>query len=133
MYSILAYATFIFYLYSFFFYSPVESLCCEPKYRANIIHHFIFVFYLHYFYHFSCRKDQFTVLSLKFLIGIRARECMRDRQRLCTLRKTTLLLAHCPFDSPNSTRICEKHCKHLRQQNKYKHCRNSVRKTFAAS
>ena len=39
----------------------------------------------------------------------------------------------CPFDSPNSTRICEKHCKHLRQQNKYKHCWNSVQKTFAAS
>ena len=35
--------------------------------RANImIHHFIFVFFLYFFYHSSCRKDQFTVLSLKF-------------------------------------------------------------------
>ena len=54
--------------------------------------------------------------------GIRARESVRDRQRLCTLRKTT------PFDSPNSIRIREKHWKHLRQQNKYKNCWNSVRK-----
>ena len=42
MYSNLAYVTFIFYLYSFFFHSPasgaqtVEGLCCKPKYRANI-------------------------------------------------------------------------------------------------
>ena len=35
--------------------------------RANImIHHFIFVFFLYFFYHSFCRKDQFTVLSLKF-------------------------------------------------------------------
>ena len=35
--------------------------------RANImIHHFIFVFFLYFFYHSSCRKDQFIVLSLKF-------------------------------------------------------------------
>ena len=39
---------------------------CEPKYRANIIHQFIFVFFIYFFYHFSCRKVQFTVLSLKF-------------------------------------------------------------------
>ena len=32
------------------------------------------------------------------------RESVRDRQWLCTLRKTSLLLAHCPFDSPNATR-----------------------------
>ena len=30
------------------------------------INHFIFVFFLYFFYHSSCRKDQFTVLSLKF-------------------------------------------------------------------
>ena len=32
----------ILYLYSFFvlFYPPVESLCCRPKYWANIIHRF---------------------------------------------------------------------------------------------
>ena len=33
----------------------------------DIIHHFIFVFFIYFFYHFSCRKDQFTVLSLKFV------------------------------------------------------------------
>ena len=36
------------------------------KYRANIIHHFIFVFCLYFSYHSSCRKDQFTALILKF-------------------------------------------------------------------
>ena len=36
------------------------------KYRANIIHHFIFVFFLYFSYHSSCRKDQFTALILKF-------------------------------------------------------------------
>ena len=30
------------------------------------IHRFIFVFFLYFFYHFSCRKDQFTFLNLKF-------------------------------------------------------------------
>ena len=44
----------------------VEGLCCKPKYRADIIHHFILVCCLHFFYLFSCRKDQFTVLILKF-------------------------------------------------------------------
>ena len=70
-YSSLAYVTFIFYLYSFSFYSPVEGLYCKPKYRANIIHYFImfiFVFFLSFFffYHSSCRNDQFTVLNMKF-------------------------------------------------------------------
>ena len=37
-----------------------------PKYRANIIHHFISVFFLYFSYHSSCRKDQFTALILKF-------------------------------------------------------------------
>ena len=45
MYSNLAYVTFIFYLYSLFFYSPVEVLCCKPKHWANIMHYFIFVFF----------------------------------------------------------------------------------------
>ena len=50
-----------------FFYSPRSGLCCKPKYRANIIHHFIFVFFLYFFYHSSCRKkDQFPVSSFKF-------------------------------------------------------------------
>ena len=50
-------------------WSAWEGLCCKPKYRANIIHHFIFVLFLYFFYHSSCRKDQFTVLSLKFGIS----------------------------------------------------------------
>ena len=66
MYLNFAYVTFIFYLYSFSFTALVEDLCCKPKYRANIIHHFIFVFFLYIFYHSSCCKDQFTVLNLKF-------------------------------------------------------------------
>ena len=37
----------------------------RPRKRV-CIHHFIFVFFLHFFYNSSCRKDQFTVLSLKF-------------------------------------------------------------------
>ena len=46
----------------FSFIAPVEGLCCKPKYWANIIHHYIFVFFLYFFNHsFSgCRKDQFT-------------------------------------------------------------------------
>ena len=47
--------------------APMEGLCYKPKYRANIIHHFIFVFFLYFFYHSSCRKDQFTVLEKKGL------------------------------------------------------------------
>lgn len=39
--------------------APVEALWCKPKCRVNTIHHF-------FFYHFSSRKDQFTVLILKF-------------------------------------------------------------------
>ena len=46
--------------------APVEGLCCKPKYRANIIHYFISVFFLNVFHHSSCRKDQFTILVLKF-------------------------------------------------------------------
>ena len=46
--------------------APVEGLCCKPKYRANIIHHLIFVFFIYFFHHSSCCKDQFTVLILKF-------------------------------------------------------------------
>ena len=55
-------------LFAAFFAFKIEGLCCKPKSRANIIHHFIFVsfFFLYFFYHSSCRNDQFTVLSLKF-------------------------------------------------------------------
>ena len=31
-----------------------------------IIHQLIFVFFIYFFYHSSCRKDQFTVSNLKF-------------------------------------------------------------------
>ena len=41
-----------------------EYFTFAELYRANIIHHFIFV--LFFFYHSSCRKDQFTILILKF-------------------------------------------------------------------
>ena len=43
----------------------------KPKYRASIVHHFVFVyfFYFYFFYHSSCRKDYFTVLILKFGTG----------------------------------------------------------------
>ena len=34
---------------------------------GKYIYHFIFVFFLYFFYHSSCRKDQFTV-SFKFKI-----------------------------------------------------------------
>ena len=66
LYSNLTYVTFIFYLHSFSFIAPVEGLCCKLKYRANIIHHFIFVFFIYFFYHSSCRKDQFNVLNSRF-------------------------------------------------------------------
>ena len=42
MYSNLTYVTFIFYLYSFFFYSLRSRFVLQTEiYRANIIHHFI--------------------------------------------------------------------------------------------
>ena len=34
--------------------------------QAWIFYYFIFVLFLYFFYHSFCRKDQFTVLSLKF-------------------------------------------------------------------
>ena len=66
LYSNLTYVTFIFYLHSSSFIAPVEGLCCKLKYRANIIHHFIFVFFIYFFYHSSCRKDQFNDLNSRF-------------------------------------------------------------------
>ena len=54
-------------VFHFSFIAPVEDLCYKLKYQANIIHHFIFVLFRYFFYHSSCRKDQFTVLSLKLL------------------------------------------------------------------
>ena len=50
----------------FSFIAPVGGLCCKPKYSAdNSPLYFCFCF-LYFFYHSSCRKDQFTVFSLKF-------------------------------------------------------------------
>ena len=49
----------------FSFIALVEGLLCKPTYRANIIHHFIFVVFIYIFNHSSYRKNQFTVLSLK--------------------------------------------------------------------
>ena len=56
-----------------------EPLRVDPVYRTkekihtlfrtkdmDIIHHFIFAFSLYFFYHSSCRKNQLTVLILKF-------------------------------------------------------------------
>ena len=54
-------------VFRFSFMAPVEGLCCKLKYRANIIHRYIFVFFLYFFYHSSCRKDQFNVLKNKNL------------------------------------------------------------------
>ena len=54
-------------VFHFSFIAPVEDLCCKPKYQANIIHHFSFVLFRYFFSLSSCRKDQFTVLSLKLL------------------------------------------------------------------
>ena len=36
------------YIYGILQGGPVEDLCCKPKYWANIIHHFIFVFFLYF-------------------------------------------------------------------------------------
>ena len=58
MYSNLVYVTFLFYLYSLFFYSP------RWRFVLQTTLFFVLLFYL--FYLSSCRKDQFTVLSLKF-------------------------------------------------------------------
>ena len=41
-------------------YSPLF-----PKER-HVIQHFIFIFFIYFLYHSSCRKDQFTLLNLKF-------------------------------------------------------------------
>ena len=56
----------------------------QTETRPNIFHHFIFVFFISFSYHSSCRKDHFTVLSIKF--GANSSNCVlvslfRDRQR----------------------------------------------------
>ena len=55
-------------IFHFSFISPVEGLCCKPKYRANIIHHFILFSFFIFFYHSSCRKDKFTALIFYNLV-----------------------------------------------------------------
>ena len=42
-----------------------KRLGCKPKSPANIIHYYIFVFFIYFFYHSSCRKDQFYCFKLK--------------------------------------------------------------------
>ena len=42
------------------------SLDSNIKHDITRIHHFIFVFFLYLFYHSSCSKDQFPVLSFNF-------------------------------------------------------------------
>ena len=37
------------FVFIFLLQPPVEGMCCKPKYRANIIHHFIFVFFRNFF------------------------------------------------------------------------------------
>ena len=46
----------------------IEKIKKENKNKVvnYIIHNCIFVFFIYFFYHSSCRKDQFTVLNLKF-------------------------------------------------------------------
>ena len=51
-----------------FFIAPVEGLCCKPKYRANMIYHFICVLFPYFFHHSSYRKDQFIVLILNLVL-----------------------------------------------------------------
>ena len=48
LYSNRAYATFTFICIHFSFIDRFEGLCCKPKYRENIIHHFIFVFFIYF-------------------------------------------------------------------------------------
>ena len=64
MYSNLAY------VFIFLYIASIEGLCGKLKYRATIIHHFICVFCIYFFYHSSCRKDQFTGLSLNLVLKI---------------------------------------------------------------
>ena len=51
-------------LSKYIMYRGEEGLCCKPKYRANIIHHFFFVvFFLYFSYQLSpfLPQDQSTV------------------------------------------------------------------------
>ena len=68
MYSNVPYVTFIFYLYSFFFYSPrwrfVLQTEISGKYNSPLFC-FLSLFFLSLLVYSCCRKTQFTVLSLK--------------------------------------------------------------------
>ena len=67
MYLNLAYATFIFYLYSCFFYSPRWRFVLQTEISGKYNSSLYFVLSLFFLsITLSCRKDQFTVLSLKF-------------------------------------------------------------------
>ena len=41
------------------FTAPVEGLCCNPKYREVLIHHFIFVFFLYFSIRQQKNKQQY--------------------------------------------------------------------------
>ena len=62
-YSNLAYVTFIFYLYSLFFYSPRWSFVLQTETLGKYNALFYFCFLSLFFYDSCCRQDQFTVLS----------------------------------------------------------------------
>ena len=60
MHSNLAYETFIFYLYSFFFKSPRWRFVLQTETSGK----YNFVLFSYFFYNSSSRKDQFTILIL---------------------------------------------------------------------
>ena len=64
-YSNLAYVTFIFYLYSLFFYSPCWRFVLQTETLGKYNALFYFCFISLFFYDSCCRQDQFTVLSFK--------------------------------------------------------------------
>ena len=52
-------------LFAAFFAFKIEGLCCKPKSRANIIHHFIFVSF--FFFIFSITLPAVTISLLFYL------------------------------------------------------------------
>ena len=66
MYSNLANVTFIFYLNSFFFYSPRWRFVLQTEISGKYNSPLYFCSLSLFFYHSSRCKDQFTVLSLRF-------------------------------------------------------------------
>ena len=52
-------------LFAAFFVFKIEGLCCKPKSRANIIHHFIFVSF--FFFIISITLPAVTISLLFYL------------------------------------------------------------------